>query len=104
MSFADNSTWKAVKPFMNGGLSGMGATCIIQPLDIVKVRLARLGASSSGCPRATRASPRLASPRRPRRVAPSARTSTRASRPGPPRHLARAGAPRDVDRARADID
>jgi hypothetical protein len=38
MSLADNSTWKAVKPFLNGGLSGMGATCIIQPLDIVKVR------------------------------------------------------------------
>jgi|TARA_B110000977_G_scaffold102749_1_gene134242 hypothetical protein len=40
MSLADNSTWKAVKPFLNGGLSGMGATCIIQPLDIVKVRRA----------------------------------------------------------------
>ena len=38
MSLKDNATWKAVKPFMNGGLSGMGATCIIQPLDIVKVR------------------------------------------------------------------
>ena len=29
MSLKDNATWKAVKPFMNGGLSGMGATCII---------------------------------------------------------------------------
>ena len=38
MSLADNATWNAVKPFLNGGLSGMGATCIIQPLDIVKVR------------------------------------------------------------------
>ena len=38
MSLKDNATWKAVKPFLNGGLSGMGATCIIQPLDIVKVR------------------------------------------------------------------
>ena len=36
MSLADNATWNAVKPFLNGGLSGMGATCIIQPLDIVK--------------------------------------------------------------------
>jgi len=44
MSLKDNATWKAVKPFMNGGLSGMGATCIIQPLDIVKVRL-QLGAT-----------------------------------------------------------
>ena len=41
MSLKDNATWKAVKPFMNGGLSGMGATCIIQPLDIVKVRTDR---------------------------------------------------------------
>ena len=38
MSLKDNATWKAVKPFLNGGLSGMGATCIIQPLDIGKVR------------------------------------------------------------------
>jgi solute carrier family 25 (mitochondrial oxoglutarate transporter), member 11 len=43
-SMADNQVWKAVKPFMNGGLSGMGATCVIQPLDIVKVRL-QLGAT-----------------------------------------------------------
>lgn len=40
----DNAVWKAVKPFMNGGLSGMGATCVIQPIDIVKVRL-QLGAT-----------------------------------------------------------
>lgn len=31
--------WKGVKPFMNGGLAGMGATCIIQPVDMVKVRI-----------------------------------------------------------------
>lgn len=34
-----NPVWKAIKPFVNGGLSGMGATCIIQPVDMVKVRL-----------------------------------------------------------------
>ena len=51
MSLKDNATWKAVKPFLNGGLSGMGATCIIQPLDIVKVRLARFGGSSSASSR-----------------------------------------------------
>ena len=28
-----NPVWKAVKPYANGGLSGMGATCVIQPLD-----------------------------------------------------------------------
>ena len=31
--------WKAAKPFLNGGLSGMAATCIIQPIDMVKVRI-----------------------------------------------------------------
>lgn len=41
-----NAVWKAVKPFFNGGLSGMGATCIIQPVDMVKVRL-QIGATGS---------------------------------------------------------
>lgn len=31
--------WNTVKPFLNGGASGMVATCCIQPLDIVKVRI-----------------------------------------------------------------
>jgi len=43
---ADNPVWKAVKPFANGGVSGMIATCCIQPIDIVKVRI-QLGASGS---------------------------------------------------------
>lgn len=34
---SDNPIWKAVKPFSNGGMSGMIATCCIQPIDIVKV-------------------------------------------------------------------
>jgi Mitochondrial carrier protein len=38
--------WKTVKPFVNGGASGMLATCIIQPIDMVKVRL-QLGATGS---------------------------------------------------------
>jgi solute carrier family 25 oxoglutarate transporter 11 len=38
--------WNAAKPFMNGGLSGMIATCIIQPIDIVKVRLQLSGGGS----------------------------------------------------------
>jgi solute carrier family 25 oxoglutarate transporter 11 len=29
--------WSAIKPFVNGGASGMLATCIIQPIDMVKV-------------------------------------------------------------------
>jgi solute carrier family 25 oxoglutarate transporter 11 len=41
---ADNPVWKAAKPFFNGGLSGMAATCIIQPIDMVKVRI-QLGAT-----------------------------------------------------------
>ena len=40
------AVWKAVKPFVNGGLSGMTATCVIQPVDMVKVRL-QLGAKGS---------------------------------------------------------
>lgn len=34
-----NPIWSSVKPFVNGGLSGMASTCIIQPIDMVKVRL-----------------------------------------------------------------
>lgn len=40
---SDNAVWKAAKPFVNGGLSGMAATCIVQPIDMVKVRI-QLGA------------------------------------------------------------
>lgn len=32
-----SNAWKAVKPFVNGGTSGMAATCVIQPIDIIKV-------------------------------------------------------------------
>eukprot|EP00484_Ammonia_sp_Unknown_P000347 CAMPEP_0197022340 /NCGR_PEP_ID=MMETSP1384-20130603/3255_1 /TAXON_ID=29189 /ORGANISM="Ammonia sp." /LENGTH=310 /DNA_ID=CAMNT_0042450371 /DNA_START=87 /DNA_END=1019 /DNA_ORIENTATION=- len=31
--------WKAVRPFIIGGLSGSCATCCIQPIDMVKVRI-----------------------------------------------------------------
>ncbi len=43
---AAKSVWQNVKPFFNGGLSGMLATCVIQPIDMVKVRL-QLGAVGS---------------------------------------------------------
>eukprot|EP00270_Netrium_digitus_P011946 TRINITY_DN382_c0_g1_i1.p1 TRINITY_DN382_c0_g1~~TRINITY_DN382_c0_g1_i1.p1 ORF type:complete len:325 (-),score=75.71 TRINITY_DN382_c0_g1_i1:340-1230(-) len=33
------TVWTTVKPFLNGGLAGMGATCVIQPVDMVKVRI-----------------------------------------------------------------
>jgi solute carrier family 25 oxoglutarate transporter 11 len=31
------SVWTTVKPFVNGGASGMLATCVIQPIDMIKV-------------------------------------------------------------------
>jgi len=34
-----NPTWNYLEPFVFGGLSGMFATCCIQPLDMVKVRI-----------------------------------------------------------------
>lgn len=34
-----NPIWAACKPFVNGGASGMLATCIMQPVDMVKVRI-----------------------------------------------------------------
>ena len=40
------SALATVKPFINGGLSGMAATCIIQPIDMVKVRI-QIGAQGS---------------------------------------------------------
>ncbi|XP_021714944.1 mitochondrial dicarboxylate/tricarboxylate transporter DTC-like [Chenopodium quinoa] len=40
------SVWKTVKPFVNGGASGMLATCVIQPIDMVKVRI-QLGQGSA---------------------------------------------------------
>ncbi|KAF8010450.1 hypothetical protein BT93_J1168 [Corymbia citriodora subsp. variegata] len=36
----------AVKPFVNGGASGMLATCVVQPIDMVKVRI-QLGQGSA---------------------------------------------------------
>jgi hypothetical protein len=30
--------WPTVKPFVNGGASGMLATCVIQPIDMIKVQ------------------------------------------------------------------
>mmetsp|Transcript_116770 Transcript_116770/g.201750 ORF Transcript_116770/g.201750 Transcript_116770/m.201750 type:complete len:299 (-) Transcript_116770:53-949(-) len=44
---ADNPVWKAAKPFVTGSLSGMAATCCIQPMDMIKVRI-QLGAAEGG--------------------------------------------------------
>lgn len=37
--------WTTVRPFVNGGASGMLATCVIQPVDMIKVRI-QLGQGS----------------------------------------------------------
>jgi len=44
---ADNPVWKAAKPFVTGSVSGMFATCCIQPMDMIKVRV-QLGAAEGG--------------------------------------------------------
>eukprot|EP00898_Chlorokybus_atmophyticus_P002202 jgi/Chlat1/2983/Chrsp2S08916 len=33
------AVWTAAKPFLNGGMAGMAATCCVQPIDMVKVRI-----------------------------------------------------------------
>jgi solute carrier family 25 (mitochondrial oxoglutarate transporter), member 11 len=43
---ADSSVWNTARPFVNGGISGMMATTIIQPIDMVKVRI-QLGAQGN---------------------------------------------------------
>ncbi|RMZ86719.1 hypothetical protein DV736_g6054, partial [Chaetothyriales sp. CBS 134916] len=44
---------RAALPFINGGLSGMLATAIIQPVDMIKVRLQLAGEGSKGGPKPT---------------------------------------------------
>lgn len=44
---------RAVLPFFNGGLSGMVATTVIQPVDMVKVRIQLAGEGRAGGPRPT---------------------------------------------------
>ncbi|KAK6936999.1 Mitochondrial substrate/solute carrier [Dillenia turbinata] len=39
--------WHTVKPFINLGTAGMLATCVIQPIDMTKVRI-QLGEGSAG--------------------------------------------------------
>ena len=42
-TFYQTGLVKAALPFINGGLSGMFATCCIQPIDMIKVRLQLAG-------------------------------------------------------------
>jgi solute carrier family 25 oxoglutarate transporter 11 len=37
------SRWQQIEPFVLGGASGMAATCVIQPMDMVKVRIQLAG-------------------------------------------------------------
>ncbi|KAJ3343894.1 putative mitochondrial 2-oxoglutarate/malate carrier protein [Gonapodya sp. JEL0774] len=39
-------TWKTVQPYVFGGVSGMTATTIIQPIDMIKVRIQLMGEGS----------------------------------------------------------
>lgn len=45
-SSSERTLWKVSKPFVNGGASGMIATCFIQPIDMIKVRI-QLGAQGN---------------------------------------------------------
>ncbi|KAB5583055.1 mitochondrial carrier domain-containing protein [Coniochaeta sp. 2T2.1] len=44
---------RAALPFVNGGLSGMVATTVIQPVDMIKVRIQLAGEGVSGGPKPT---------------------------------------------------
>jgi len=43
---ADNPVWKAAQPFVTGSMAGMLATCVIQPIDMVKVRIQLLAGTA----------------------------------------------------------
>lgn len=44
---------RAALPFINGGISGMVATTVIQPVDMVKVRIQLAGEGTAGGPKPT---------------------------------------------------
>jgi len=47
-TFRDTAFVRGALPFINGGSAGMFATCVIQPIDMVKVRLQLAGEGSKG--------------------------------------------------------
>ena len=51
--FLHTPVMRAALPFINGGLSGMVATTVIQPVDMIKVRIQLAGEGVSGGPKPT---------------------------------------------------
>ena len=51
--FLHTPLMRAALPFVNGGLSGMVATTVIQPVDMVKVRIQLAGEGVAGGPKPT---------------------------------------------------
>lgn len=50
-SFLHTPAMRAALPFINGGLAGMVATTVVQPIDMVKVRLQLAGEGTAGAAR-----------------------------------------------------
>lgn len=50
-NFIHTPYMRAALPFINGGISGMVATTVIQPVDMVKVRIQLAGEGTTGGPR-----------------------------------------------------
>ncbi|KAK3316324.1 mitochondrial carrier domain-containing protein [Apodospora peruviana] len=51
--FLHTSFMRSALPFINGGLSGMVATTVIQPVDMIKVRIQLAGEGKTGGPKPT---------------------------------------------------
>lgn len=51
--FLHTPMMRAALPFINGGISGMVATTVIQPVDMIKVRIQLAGEGSAGGPKPT---------------------------------------------------
>ncbi|KOS20066.1 putative mitochondrial 2-oxoglutarate/malate carrier protein [Escovopsis weberi] len=51
--FIHTPLMRAALPFINGGISGMVATSVIQPVDMIKVRIQLAGEGTSGGPKPT---------------------------------------------------
>lgn len=52
-TFLHTPAMRAALPFLNGGIAGMVATCVIQPVDMIKVRLQLAGEGIKTGPKPT---------------------------------------------------